>query len=237
MKRNIFFIFIPVIIHSVLCGCGKTPPERIESVCRIPLGEKSEFKVEKRARYGIFGKHEVLLETHCTPLSFLIWKVDMIFTDISAGEVYDALRESWQTSFTSGQNCCELPGSTVKITPDYTHGPSALKVSVTDRKAAAIYQTENSSPQAEKNRKLYSCQRDIALIEEALEHFFTDTEMYPRVLPELRENILLRPKWDGPYLDNIPADPWGKKFHYRTAADGKSYELYSRGENGTDKIR
>lgn len=42
--------------------------------------------------------------------------------------------------------------------------------------------------------------------------------------------------WYGPYLKkkNIPADPWGNDYHYRSPGENGDYDLYSLGRDNSD---
>ncbi|MBS3734632.1 MAG: type II secretion system major pseudopilin GspG [Phycisphaerae bacterium] len=43
-------------------------------------------------------------------------------------------------------------------------------------------------------------------------------------------------RWAGPYLDErqVPEDPWGHAYIYRTVDDGADYVLFSPGPDGTE---
>ncbi len=43
-------------------------------------------------------------------------------------------------------------------------------------------------------------------------------------------------KWKGPYIDNLPDDPWGNPYKYRYpgSKNPNKYDLYSLGEDGTE---
>ncbi len=42
--------------------------------------------------------------------------------------------------------------------------------------------------------------------------------------------------WNGPYLKkkNIPVDPWGNAYHYRSPGENGDYDLYSLGRDNAD---
>ena len=42
--------------------------------------------------------------------------------------------------------------------------------------------------------------------------------------------------WHGPYLKkkNIPADPWGNEYRYRSPGENSDYDLYSLGRDNAD---
>jgi general secretion pathway protein G len=43
-------------------------------------------------------------------------------------------------------------------------------------------------------------------------------------------------KWHGPYLKkkNIPADPWGNEYHYRSPGEEGQYDLFSLGNDNME---
>ena len=67
-----------------------------------------------------------------------------------------------------------------------------------------------------------------------------DTGNYPSTAEGLK--ALLTPpgnkaaKWKGPYVDNVPNDPWGNPYRYRFpgSKNRNKYDLYSLGEDGTE---
>jgi len=79
----------------------------------------------------------------------------------------------------------------------------------------------------------------IEALARALDAFRLDTGHYPssaQGLGALRERPTGEAKWNGPYLQkDVPADPWGKPYVYRTpGASGKQgdFELLSHGRDG-----
>ena len=42
-------------------------------------------------------------------------------------------------------------------------------------------------------------------------------------------------RWKGPYLDNVPVDPWGNPYKYKSPGSHRTdYDLYSFGKDGTE---
>jgi len=89
-----------------------------------------------------------------------------------------------------------------------------------------------------------AAQREISSMADALERFRNDVLRYPTNDEGLR-SLGRRPAvindggsgrmtfWYGPYLDNVPeVDPWGNDYIYKTADDGRSFELFSYGPGG-----
>lgn len=72
----------------------------------------------------------------------------------------------------------------------------------------------------------------------ALDGFFVDLGRYP----ESREGLgVLREKperdqgWDGPYMSReIPMDPWGAPYQYRSPGRSGGYEIFSLGADGRE---
>ena len=66
-----------------------------------------------------------------------------------------------------------------------------------------------------------------------------DTGSYPTTQEGL-EALLTAPankaaKWKGPYVDDLPDDPWGRAYQYRYPGtkDPTKFDLYSLGPDGT----
>lgn len=72
----------------------------------------------------------------------------------------------------------------------------------------------------------------------ALDSFFVDMGRYPNSsegLNALRANPDNSPMWKGPYLQKeIPNDPWGRPYLYRSPGRNGGYEIVSFGEDGRE---
>jgi general secretion pathway protein G len=70
----------------------------------------------------------------------------------------------------------------------------------------------------------------------ALDHYRLDVGRYPTT--EQRLDVLMvrppnEPNWNGPYLQkNVPLDPWGKPYVYRSPGEKGEYDLISLGKDG-----
>jgi general secretion pathway protein G len=73
-------------------------------------------------------------------------------------------------------------------------------------------------------------------IKTALDRFEVDNGYYPKNLSDLVTRPGDAKNWNGPYLDEVPVDPWGRNYVYvypgRNNASG--YDLYSVGSDGQD---
>ena len=70
----------------------------------------------------------------------------------------------------------------------------------------------------------------------ALDAYRLDVGRYPTTEEGLAA-LVQRPaaslKWNGPYLQrNVPLDPWGRAYEYRSPATDRDYELLSLGKDG-----
>lgn len=76
----------------------------------------------------------------------------------------------------------------------------------------------------------------IELFGAALDQFRLDAGRYPTTaegLAALRENLTNIERWQGPYLrKEIPRDPWGREFMYRSPGEREEYEIISFGSDG-----
>jgi len=79
----------------------------------------------------------------------------------------------------------------------------------------------------------------IELFGTALDSFRLDVGRYPTTSEGL-ESLLRQPSdaegWNGPYLkkSEIPLDPWGQPYQYRSPGEHGDYDLYSYGADKTE---
>jgi len=76
----------------------------------------------------------------------------------------------------------------------------------------------------------------ITLIETALKTFRLDVGRYPTTEEGLKA-LIVSPEglrmWDGPYLEkDIPLDPWGNPYVYKSPGEKYEYEIISFGADG-----
>jgi general secretion pathway protein G len=76
----------------------------------------------------------------------------------------------------------------------------------------------------------------IDALEKALDQYRLDTGHYPSTelgLGALIQRPASETKWAGPYLrKEVPLDPWGKPYLYRTPGQKRDFELLSYGRDG-----
>ncbi len=76
----------------------------------------------------------------------------------------------------------------------------------------------------------------IELLGAALDQFKLDTGRYPTSqegLQALQVNPGNVTGWEGPYLKkDIPRDPWGNPYQYKSPGDHGDYDLWSHGSDG-----
>lgn len=76
----------------------------------------------------------------------------------------------------------------------------------------------------------------IEALAKALDTFRLDTGHYPSAaqgLAALRVRPAGETKWNGPYLQkDVPPDPWGKPYIYRTPGAKGDFDLNSYGRDG-----
>jgi general secretion pathway protein G len=70
----------------------------------------------------------------------------------------------------------------------------------------------------------------------ALDTYRLDVGAYPTSDQGLQA-LVVKPdgvdRWQGPYLQKqVPADPWGRPYHYKAPGDHSDYDLYSYGADG-----
>jgi general secretion pathway protein G len=86
--------------------------------------------------------------------------------------------------------------------------------------------------------KLKTAKAQIELFGTALDTFRLDTGRYPTTeegLKALREKPSGLENWQGPYLPKeIPMDPWGKPYVYKSPGEHYDYDLISYGLDGVE---
>lgn len=88
----------------------------------------------------------------------------------------------------------------------------------------------------EEKAKVKAARAQIELLGTALDTFRLDVGRYPATsegLEALRRQPADAKKWDGPYLKKeVPLDPWGKPYIYRSPGEHGAYDLFSYGADG-----
>ncbi len=76
----------------------------------------------------------------------------------------------------------------------------------------------------------------IVALEKCLDQYRLDTGHYPTTeqgLEALYTRPTNEPKWDGPYLKkDVPPDPWGNPYVYKSPGDHGEVDLLSYGKDG-----
>jgi general secretion pathway protein G len=89
----------------------------------------------------------------------------------------------------------------------------------------------------EEKAKVKAANAQIELLSTALDTFRLDVGRYPTSQEGL-EALRTQPggveRWDGPYLKKeVPADPWGKPYVYKSPGDHGPFDILSYGADGT----
>ena len=88
----------------------------------------------------------------------------------------------------------------------------------------------------EEKAKVKATQAQIELLGTALDTLRLDVGRYPTTqegLNALRRQHGDAQKWDGPYLKKeVPLDPWGRAYIYRSPGEHGPYDLFSYGADG-----
>jgi general secretion pathway protein G len=86
--------------------------------------------------------------------------------------------------------------------------------------------------------KQKTAKAQITNFETALDAFRLDVGRYPTTeegLKALREKPSGTEKWQGPYFTKeIPLDPWGKDYIYKSPGDNGEFDILSYGLDGTE---
>jgi general secretion pathway protein G len=86
--------------------------------------------------------------------------------------------------------------------------------------------------------KQKTAKAQIANFETALDTFRLDVGRYPTTeegLKALREKPSGADKWQGPYFSKeVPLDPWGKPYIYKSPGDNGEFDILSYGLDGAE---
>jgi general secretion pathway protein G len=85
--------------------------------------------------------------------------------------------------------------------------------------------------------KVKTARIQIQSFEQALSHFYLDIGRYPTTSEGLAALVKQPPglnAWNSPYLKNVPNDPWGKPYIYRSPGERSAYEIISYGADGQE---
>ena len=89
----------------------------------------------------------------------------------------------------------------------------------------------------EEKAKVKAAKAQIELLSTALDTFRLDVGRYPTSqegLEALRSQPGGVERWDGPYLKkDVPVDPWGKAYVYKSPGEHGSFDILSYGADGT----
>ena len=87
--------------------------------------------------------------------------------------------------------------------------------------------------------KVKAAKIQMQSLSSALDLLYLDTGRYPSSAEGL--NVLVKPTsamngWNGPYLKggNVPNDPWGKPYVYRSPTERAKFEIMSYGADGQE---
>jgi len=77
---------------------------------------------------------------------------------------------------------------------------------------------------------------DLSSIKTSLDAFEVDNGFYPKNIQDLVTVPSNAKNWHGPYLEKIPADPWGNNYNYYYPGkhSTSSYDLSSVGPDGKE---
>jgi len=92
----------------------------------------------------------------------------------------------------------------------------------------------NKVGQAEQTR----ISQDLRVIEGALKFYRLDNYRYPTQQQGLRA-LVDQPagaeRWNGPYLEQLPTDPWGTPYRYRNPAErAREFDIYTLGADDAE---
>lgn len=235
--------FLPLLLSLpvlfLCCSCGKKSDfPQIRQLGDAVFGREYPIASGELSRscYIPFFCSNFEQKLEVTPLSGKLWKCDIFISEIPGRGDPITLAENYFTEI-FGVDPQKIPGLTVEFSNAYDRSPKGVKVSFIHRKSAELAEYEKTLPEVQQILKREKILQRLMIIASALEEHLLDTGKYPDFLLELKISSG-NPKWNGPYLQEIPADPAGREFVYRCKEAGPTpqYELFSTDENGEKLI-
>jgi hypothetical protein len=223
--KKVIFLFSLLLIFA---GCEPDKPdlpERLTAVGSVSFGKlPSGLPVEREmiVREEKFLTDNDRLELFFTPLTGIIWRIDLVIPEFPGGGSCAGAAEFVKSHFNIAVDekyCGGLPGTSVTIIPAYEFGPAGVRISFTDLEYRKLFESENSTEKAHDRRRQKELDNSILLFENAVMSFYNDTGVYPENCDQLFRDPGVD-RWQGPYIDEIPCDPDGKKLIYRRTENG-----------------
>ena len=234
------FLFSALLLLTACNDPEETPgvpavPEKISAVgsrsfSRHPGSSDEETLLVNEK----FMTADDILQIFISPVSRLVWRIDLIIPQVPGGgdalaEVEKFISSHFNITF-SPEHQAHLSETAVSVNRDYSYGIRAVRCSFTDLTNEKIFLAENDSPQAAELRNNRKIRQDIYILENAAREYHLDTGDYPESIDGLLKNDG-RPGWHGPYLDTLPQAPQQKSYSY--CKNGNSFEFSCSG-NGSD---
>ena len=237
--KNLLFCLLLTLLFA---GCSDPVPQRIDPVEGEMFGQlpsDRDCAGEKVLISRRMLSEADTVELFVTPISKQVWRIDLIFAQVPGGDGDDPvnavkkwLEPRYGIKFNSAGSV-ELAETIIRLHRAFERGPRGVSCSFIDRKLQDVFSAESKSPESAENRQNSVARGDILFLENALHEYNLDTDTYPVSLEGLLKNDGTA-KWNGPYLRDIPLDPWKKPYVYRRRDTG--FELYSAGADGKSRL-
>lgn len=83
-----------------------------------------------------------------------------------------------------------------------------------------------------KKANVGAARTQLKLLQDAITGYKLDVGSFPESLENLVNKDEQNEKWDGPYIQRIPKDPWGNDYIYTFPGENGEYDLMSYGADG-----
>lgn len=232
------------VVISILFwfGCSDDPAEktvpRISAVEGYAFGGILEDKDSSVREISCkFLTENDTLEIKTAISSSRIWQISIIVPEVPGDKdpvesLRDAAAKKYALNF-NGKNKIEVQGVRVELLRDFERGERGVRCTFTDLEMKKIADQEAATAESKLKIAIRQAKEDILNLEYAVNSFRDETGVYPADWQWLISAPQVK-NWQGPYIKEVPVDPWGRKYCYERTAQG--YIIYSLGADGKSRL-
>ena len=229
-----------VILIFFCCSCSEKSAESVDlsAVEGYLFGSVPEYKDSDIREIPItFLTERDSLELKTTAGTRRIWQMSIIIPEVPGSDdplkhLQRAVEKKYGLKFGVFQKITRS-GISVELSRDFKRGERGCRCTFTDNALEQLARDEAALPVNQHKAAIIQAEKDILNLEYSVNSFYDETGVYPDSFDALMVNPGIK-NWQGPYLKNIPNDPWGRKYQYRKTANG--FIIFSTGADGNSQL-